>query len=243
MSGTPDEPDVPLTVALAEYEHLRELSRAVQDQSAARFTFFLAVASTATAVSAGLVTTGTPAGRFGPVVLAGLGVLVLLLGISVFARQVELNDRGRRYAVAATVLRTYLARRAGDVAPYLMLPTLDDSGPFVPEPFRRHWFRDLVSQAGMIGLVNSVLAAFAAALVAAWTGPAWWGAMAAVVVLPASTALHLRVVRRRVARSAARVGAVLTSRPALAVQPPRTGRSDDREAGGDERAPSPATAP
>ena len=217
-----DEPDVPLTVALAEYEHLREPGRSVQDQSAARFTFFLAVASTATAVSAGLLTTGTPAGRSGPVVLVGLGVLVLLLGIAVFARQVELNDRGRRYAVAATVLRTYLARRADDLAPYLLLPTLDDSGPFAPEPFRRHWFRDLVSQAGMIGLVNSVLAAFAAALVAASTAPAWSGAPAAAVVLPASTALHLRVIRRRVAGSAARVGTVLATRPALAAHQPVT---------------------
>ncbi|SCL17210.1 hypothetical protein GA0070616_1226 [Micromonospora nigra] len=210
-----DEPDVPLTVALAEYEHLRELSRAVHDQSTARFTFFLAVASAATAVSAGLVTTGSPGGRYGPAVLGGLGVLVLLLGISVFARQVELNDRGRRYAVAATVLRTYLARRAEGLAPYLMLPTLDDPGPFAPEPFRRHWFRDLVSQAGMIGLLNSVLVAFAAALATMATGPAWAGAVAAAVLLPVSAAVHLRVIRRRVARSATQVGTVLTHRPPL----------------------------
>ncbi|MGN9809017.1 hypothetical protein ACTMSW_06630 [Micromonospora sp. BQ11] len=72
---------------------------------------------------------------------------MLLLGIAVFARQVELNDRGRRYAVAATTLRTYLTRRAPDLAPYVLLPTLDDSGPFAPEPFRRHWFSDLVGRA------------------------------------------------------------------------------------------------
>lgn len=216
-----EEPDVPLTIALAEYEHLRELSRAVHDQSAARFTFFLAVASAATAVSAGLITTGTPAGRVRPAVLAGLGLLVLLLGISVFARQVELNDRGRRYAVAATVLRTYLARRTPELAPFMMMPTLDDPGPFAPEPFRRHWFRDLVSQSGMIALVNSVLVALAAALTVMMTaGPAWSAVTVAAVVLPVSVAVHLRVLRRRVARSADRVGVVLARRTALAPDAP-----------------------
>jgi hypothetical protein len=204
--------DVPLTIALAEYEHLRELSRAVHDQSAARFTFFLAVGSAATAVSAGLVTTGTSDGRVRPAVLAGLGVLVLLLGISVFARQIELNDRGRRYAVAATVLRTYLARRAPELSAYVIMPTLDDPGPFAPEPFRRHWFRDLVSQAGMIAVVNSVLVALAAALAVLAAGPVWLAATVAALVVPGSLALHLRAMRRRIARSAAQVGLVLDRR-------------------------------
>jgi hypothetical protein len=207
-----DETDVPLTIALAEYEHLRELSRAVHDQSAARFTFFLAVATAATAVSAGLITTGTPDDRVRPAVLAGLGVLVLLLGIAVFARQVELNDRGRRYAVAATVLRTWLTRRAPELAAYVVMPTLDDPGPFAPEPFRRHWFRDLVSQAGMIAVVNSVLVALAAALAVLSTGPVWLAATVAALVVPGSLALHVRAIRRRIAGSAAQVGLVLDRR-------------------------------
>lgn len=205
--------DTELTIALAEYEHLRELSRSVHDQSTARFTFFLAVASGATAVSAGLITTGQPGGRVGPAVLAGLGLLVLLLGVFVFARQVELNDRGRRYAVAATVLRTYLARRAPGLAPFIIMPTLDDPGPFAPEPFHRHWFRDLVSQAGMIALVNSVLVGLAAALAVLLAGPAWLAALVAAAITPASVAVHLRAIRRRVGRSAAQVGTVLTTRP------------------------------
>ncbi|MCI4062115.1 hypothetical protein MRQ36_05870 [Micromonospora sp. R77] len=206
--------DTPLTIALAEYEHLRELSRAVHDQSAARFTFFLAVATAATAVSAGLVTTGGSAlaGPVRPAVLAGLGVLVLLLGVAVFARQIELNDRGRRYAVAATVLRTYLTRRAPELAAYVIMPTLDDPGPFAPEPFRRHWFRDLVSQAGMIAVVNSVLVALAAALAVLAAGPVWLAATAAALVVAGSLALHVRVIRRRIAGSAAQVGLVLDRR-------------------------------
>lgn len=226
--------DRELTIALAEYEHLRELSRAVHDQSTARFTFFLAVASAATAVSAGMLTTGTPGGWLRPPVLVGLGLLVLLLGVFVFARQVELNDRGRRYAVAATVLRTYLARSAPDLTPFLIMPTLDDPGPFAPEPYRRHWFRDLVSQAGMIALVNSVLVGLAAALAVLAAGPGWLAALVAALVLPASVAAHLSVVRRRVARSAAQVGTVLAARaltaqddagPATGGQPPTAAAS------------------
>jgi len=205
--------DTELTIALAEYEHLRELSRTVHDQSTARFTFFLAVASGATAVSAGLITTGRPDGRFVPAVLGGLGLLVLLLGVFVFARQVELNDRGRRYAVAATVLRTYLARRAPALSPFIIMPTLDDPGPFAPEPFHRHWFRDLVSQAGMIALVNSALVGLAGTLAVLLAGPAWLAALVAAVVAPASVAVPLRAIRRRVARSAAHVGTILTTRP------------------------------
>lgn len=215
--------DTELTIALAEYEHLREMSRAVHDQSAARFTFFLAVASGATAVSAGLITTGTPRGPVGPAVLAGLGLLVLLLGVFVFARQVELNDRGRRYAVAATVLRTYLARRAPELAPFIAMPTLDDPGPFAPEPFRRHWFRDLVSQAGMLALVNSVLVGLAVALAVLAAGTTWLAVLAAAAVVPASIAAHLRVIRRRVARSAGQVGAVLDRRALTVARPAPAG--------------------
>ncbi|MFR9780533.1 hypothetical protein ACL02O_31355 [Micromonospora sp. MS34] len=215
--------DTELTIALAEYEHLRELSRTVHDQSTARFTFFLAVASGATAVSAGLLTTGAPAPA-GPAVLAGLGLLVLLLGIFVFARQVELNDRGRRYAVAATVLRTYLARRAPGLTPFIIMPTLDDPGPFAPEPFHRHWFRDLVSQAGMIALVNSALVGLAAGLAVLPAGPAWLAGPVAAAAGAASVAGHLRAIRRRVARSATHVGAVLSTRPLSPPAPPDTPR-------------------
>ncbi|MEU3457801.1 hypothetical protein ABZ671_30050 [Micromonospora sp. NPDC006766] len=213
--------DTELTIALAEYQHLRELSRTVHDQSVARFTFFLAVASGATAVSAGLISTGGPHGRFGPAVVAGLGLLVLLLGIFVFARQIELNDRGRRYAVAATVLRTYLARRAPALSPFIIMPTLDDPGPFAPEPFNRHWFRDLVSQAGMIALVNSALLGLATTLTALLlAAPAWLAAPIAAVVAATSVTAHLRAMRRRIARSAAHVGTVLTTRPLTPPPPP-----------------------
>ncbi|MEV1143369.1 hypothetical protein [Micromonospora sp. NPDC049799] len=209
-----DEPDVPLTIALAEYEHLREAGRAVQDRSNARFTFFLAVSSASAAAAAGLVTAGGALPR--AALLSALGTLVLLLGLAVFARQVELNDRGRRYAVAATTLRTYLTRRSPDLAPYVLLPTLDDPGPFAPEPFRRHWFSDLVGQAGTVGVINSVLVAVGAGFAGSSVAPSAVAAPGAVLVFGLVAAAHVAVVRRRVARSARHTGVVLAQRAELA---------------------------
>jgi hypothetical protein len=120
-----DDPDTALTVALAEYEHLREARQANNDQSIARFNFFLVVASAATAVAGGLIT-GGGSGVANTSAVIGIGALVLLLGLTVFVRQVEFTNRAHLYGVAIDSVRTYLTRRAPDVAPYLIMPTLDD---------------------------------------------------------------------------------------------------------------------
>jgi hypothetical protein len=213
-SDQTDDPEVALTVALAEYEHLREARRAVSDQSAARFNFFLVIASAGTAVSAGLVgaaaESGLGSGRAGTIV--GIGALVLLLGVAVFARQVEYNLRSRRYAVAETVLRTYLMRRSPGLSRYVLMPTLDDAGPFAAEPFRRHWLRDVVGLAGTVGMVNSALLAVGLGLGLAGPAPWWVAAVAGVAVMVAAVAAHVGYVRRRLAGSVAQVGEVLARR-------------------------------
>ena len=115
--------------------------------------------------------------------------------------------------------------------------------PFAPEPFRRHWFRDLVSQAGMIALLNSVLLGLAAALAVLAAGPPWLAVTVAALVVPGSVAAHLRVIRRRIARSADRVGTVL---PTAVSLPPRgdTGAAGCRPGGdGDNRRMSGAGGP
>jgi hypothetical protein len=240
------DPDIDLTVALTEYERLTEARRSIQDNSTARFNFFLAVASAATAVSAGLVGT---AARFSAVragVVAAIGALVLLLGLSVFVRQVEFNDRHRRYAVAMTALRTYLLRRTPDLAPYVLMPTLDDPGPFAKEPFRRHWLRDAVGLAGTVGLLNSALLGVGAAAAVLAAGPPWLAVAAGVAVLAGSVAAHVGYVRGRVARSAAEVGAVLRRRPELSpagkpTQPAQTTGPADSAQTGTARASSSST--
>ncbi|HEU4426002.1 MAG TPA: hypothetical protein VFR67_25985 [Pilimelia sp.] len=217
------EPDAELTVALAEYEHLREVRRAISDQSTARFNFFLVVASAGTAVSAGLVTAGVrvSGSRVGTVV--AIGTLVLLLGVAVFVRQVEYNGRSRRYAVAMTALRTYFVRRHPELSPYVLLPTLDDPGPFASEPFRRHWIRDAVGLAGTVGLMNSALMGVAAGMALGRT--AHWAVAAAAggVLVVASLAAHVAYVRRKLAASAGQIGDVLSRRTLAGPTAPAPG--------------------
>jgi hypothetical protein len=72
-------------VVLAEYAHLRGARRANNDQSTARYNFFLVVASGATAVAGGLIT-GGGSGAANTSGVIGIGALVLLLGLTVFVR-------------------------------------------------------------------------------------------------------------------------------------------------------------
>jgi hypothetical protein len=149
--------------------------------------------------------------------------------VAVFARQVEYNGRSRRYAVAETTLRTYLLRRCPDLSPYVLMPTLDDPGPFAAEPFRRHWFRDAVGLAGTVGLMNSALLAVGAGIALRFVAPWWVAAAAGVALMLAAVTMHVWYVRRRLAASVAQVGEVLAER---SLTPPTTG---DR--------PQPPTAP
>ncbi|MFD0820195.1 hypothetical protein ACFQ0D_18220, partial [Micromonospora zhanjiangensis] len=168
-----DQQDVSLTVALAEYEHLREARRANDEMSTARFNFFLVVATGATAVAGGLLG-GAEAGAARTGAVAGLGGLVLLLGLTVFIRQVEFVNRSRLYGIALDSMRTYLARRASDVTPYLLMPTLDDPGADRQRPPGGRWLRDAIGLAGTVGLVNSVLIGAGAGWATHGTGSARW---------------------------------------------------------------------
>jgi hypothetical protein len=214
-----EQQDVALTVALAEYEHLRETRRSSNEQSTARFNFFLVVASGATAVAGGLITSAGP-GAASTGAVAGIGGLVLLLGLTVFIRQVEFVSRSRLYGIAIDSVRTYLARRAPDVAPYLLLPTLDDPGAYQGQPPGGRWLRDTVGLAGTVGLVNSVLIGIGGGWVAHGARAATWLAVSvAVLLLAASAAGHVWYVNRRTSRAARRVRATVHERHAATGAP------------------------
>ncbi|GAB3158445.1 hypothetical protein GCM10027290_61700 [Micromonospora sonneratiae] len=200
-----EDPDVALTVALAEYEHLQNALRANTEQATARFNFFLVVASAATAVSGGLIT-GGGSGAANTSAVIGLGALVLLLGLTVFVRQVEFANRSRLYAVAIDTVRTYLVRRAPDVGPYLILRTLDDPGAFPGRPPGGRWTRDLTSLSGTVSLVNSALVGLGVGLAVRHAGAVWWAAVgcgAAGVTVAMFT--HLAYTSRRRASASARI--------------------------------------
>ncbi|WP_155386416.1 hypothetical protein [Catellatospora paridis] len=206
--------DIELTVALAEYTKILEMRRAVSDQAHNRYNFFLVIATAVAAVSAGLLGSAIDQNvKIGAV--ATLGTLVLLMGPAVFARQLRYTGASQRYGLAEQTLRTYLVRRAPDLAPFVLLPTLDDNGLFPPPASRFHLrMRDAVGLAATIGLVNSALFAMGGGLLAAAArAPGWAVTVLALALFAAAAALHLWWVSRTVRANFAGNQRLLADRP------------------------------
>ncbi|MGW4462519.1 hypothetical protein [Micromonospora sp. NPDC004704] len=237
-----EDPDTALTVALAEYEHLREARRANTDQATARFNFFLVVTSAATAVAAALIT----GGGGGPAItgaVTGIGALVLLLGSTIFVRQVEFTNRARLYAVATDSIRTYLARRAPEVAPYIVMPTLDDRGIYQGRPPGGPWLREVVGLSGTIGLVNSALLALGSGLALRRAGaPTWAAGTCGLLVLLGGTAGHVWYIRRRSKTAFAAIRASVEQRHPVGDDPTRVPSRTPGPRSGEEDPPEPGPA-
>ncbi|MFC7242203.1 hypothetical protein ACFQO7_06890 [Catellatospora aurea] len=205
--------DIELTVALTEYQKIIEMRRAVSDQAHNRYNFFLVIATAVAAVSAGLVGSDIDAEvRLG--VIAALGALLLLMGPAVFLRQLRFTGTAHRYGLAEQALRSYLVRRAPQVAPYVLLPTLDDPGLFLPSagPGRQRQ-REAVGLAASIGLVNSaLLAAGGGYALNALDNDGWALFLLVVALFAASAAVHLWWVSRTVRRDAAERERLLAAR-------------------------------
>ncbi|MEV4412252.1 hypothetical protein [Catellatospora sp. NPDC049609] len=202
--------DIELTIALAEYAKLTESRRAISDQAHNRYNFFLVIATGVAAVSAGVLGSDINDNvRIGAV--AALALLVLLMGPTVFLRQLRFSNAGRNYAVAEEAMRTYLVRRAPQLAPYVLLPTLDDAGLLAPTNSRRR-SRDAVGLAATIGLVNSTLLAAAGALLVSGLLDGWPVVLVALALFAGAAAVHLWWVGRTVRHDAAERGRVLAGR-------------------------------
>jgi hypothetical protein len=143
--STPDK-DAELEIALAEYSHINELRNQLDQKSSNRFNFYLALV---TAVAAAV--SGVLSAKPDNAATAGLGAIVLLFGVSIFARQVAFTSYSVRLAAAGNAIRLYLAQRAPDLKPYLLLPVGLDRGAFskrVPV---------LIGFAATIGILNSAI--------------------------------------------------------------------------------------
>jgi hypothetical protein len=187
-----------LTIALAEYEAVREMRRGAHEGSAARFNYFLVVASGGTAVvagllgSAGALSTGRTAAAF------AVGAIVLLVGGIVFVRLVHYRVTGLEYNTALDALRTYLVARAPELRPYVLLPTLEKDIRLRMGSRVRSW----TGLAQTVALVNSVLVATATAALVAWgTGTVWAAAGCGLLMLAGAVAVQ-RVYERVVVRRA-----------------------------------------
>ncbi len=148
--STPDgDNDAELTIALAEYAHINELRNQIDQKSSNRFSFYLALVTATAAVVAGVL----PAVPDREMAL-GLGAIVLVFGLSIFARQVAFTSYSARLTAAGNALRVYMARRAPDLKAYLLLPVGADRGAF---PARLSPFGGF---AGAIGILNSAVLGF-----------------------------------------------------------------------------------
>jgi hypothetical protein len=203
--------DIDLTVALAEYEAVREMRRGAHEGSAARFNYFLVVASGGTAVVAGLLGSGgsEPART---AAAAAIGAMVLMIGGVVFVRLVHYRVTGLEYNTALDALRTYLVDRAPAVRPYVMMPMLADDIRLRMSSRVRSW----TGLASTVGLVNSVLLALAVGALSGWAAsPHWWVAAGLGLV-----ALALAVAAHRAYERAVVIHAITRLRARLPADPP-----------------------
>jgi hypothetical protein len=162
--------DGELAIALAEYTHIGELRNQLEQKSSTRFSFFLALSTAVTAVVAGLAAQGQPDTATTKAAAAVLGAMLLIFGVSIFLRQVAFSAYSRRLSAAEDAMRSYLAGRAPQLKPFLLLPVGADRGAFPARNTAMYGF------AGAIAVLNSTIVGLVAQFMA---GPVVAGAAVA----------------------------------------------------------------
>jgi hypothetical protein len=153
--------DDDLTIALAEYEHLNELRNQLEQKSSNRFNFFLALTTGTVAVSAALLSQSSGA-TTAVWAVGALALMVLIVGFAMFLRQVRFTGRNVRLTAGQIAIRTYLARRAPAVRPYMYLPVEGDRGVFPGG--RISWINQSLGLPGTTALLNSAMLTLALVL-------------------------------------------------------------------------------
>lgn len=202
---SPSEPDVALTVALAEYEFIRELRKTNTDRSAARFNFYMVAASGTIAALAALASQKTDAEAVQLAAAAALGAVFLTLGAAVFVRLVQFTAVQHEYSLALNALRAYLLHRSPELKPYFLLPVLRPQD--VPTRRSTSPFSGL---AGTAGAINSGVVGFATGAlvcIADWPAGATaiTGLASVAMVFAAHAWYHTRTLRRYMERLTVRL--------------------------------------
>jgi hypothetical protein len=123
-----DSRDVPLDIALAEYEHLRASRQVSFDGSGKRFNFYLVVV----AASPAALTLAAGAAPRGNIWISGTLLLAVFgLGLVTFRRLLEFDYWSTYYTRGLNHLRSYFLQRAEDLSEYFVLPVTDDRPSFV----------------------------------------------------------------------------------------------------------------
>ncbi len=119
---------------------------------------------------------------------------LLFMGLITFERVLQSGSVDVIYARGINRIRHLYLEYAPQMQPYFILSAYDDrQGTFGNEAMRISWLQVFLSTAGMIAVINSVLAgSFVGLLLAAFTLPLWVCTSAGVIAFLVSVGIHQR---------------------------------------------------
>jgi hypothetical protein len=122
---------------------------------------------------------------------------LLLMGLITFERVLQADMADIIYTRGINRIRHLYLEYAPQMQPYFILPTHDDrAGAFGSEAIYPLWLQFYLSMAGMIAVINSVLAgSFVGLLLAAFTLPLWASTSAGVITFFVSVGIHPLLLR------------------------------------------------
>jgi hypothetical protein len=214
MADDTDGAQALLTALTTEHFTLQGARSQTVGESAARSAMYMSsVASTLIAL--GFVSQASPGGEVFQLFALTVLPTLFMVGLFTFARLVQSSIEDVRYGRAINRIRHYYLELAGESGRYFLLSSHDD-----PRGVLVNMGLDGASRwqlffgtANAVGVVNSVVGAGAIAILLGVTLdlPLAVAAVAGVVFLAGSVALHLRYDRRQHERSAGRVDAIFPS--------------------------------
>ena len=140
---------------------------------------------------------------------------LLFMGLITFERVLQAGSADIVYARGINRIRHLYLEYAPQMQPYFILSTYDDQeGTLGQEAMQTSWWQVFLSMAGMMAVINSVLAGgFVGLLLAAFTLPLWVTTSAGVVTFLVSVGLHQRYQWRQWMRLGRNLPVLFPSQP------------------------------
>jgi hypothetical protein len=140
---------------------------------------------------------------------------LFFMGLITFERVLQAGSADIVYARGINRIRHLYLEYAPQMQPYFILSTYDDQeGTLGQEAMQTSWWQVFLSMAGMIAVINSVLAgSFVGLLLAAFALPLWVTTSAGVVTFLLSVGLHQRYQWRQWTRLGRNLPVLFPSQP------------------------------
>ena len=140
---------------------------------------------------------------------------LFFMGLITFERVLQAGSADNVYARGINRIRHLYLEYAPQMQPYFILSTYDDQeGTLGQEAMQTSWWQVFLSMAGMIAVINSVLAGgFVGLLLAAFALPLWVTTSAGVVTFLLSVGLHQRYQWRQWMRLGRNLPVLFPSQP------------------------------